>query len=208
MERCARVLVTEPETVRGRWRDEIPGYDKLYIELGCGKGRFTCETAAKETDALMVAVEKVPDAMVIAMERVCAEGLQNARFMVKDVTNLRDFFADGEADRIYINFCDPWPNKKHFKRRLTAPSFLAMYREVLKDGGEIHFKTDNSDLFEWSLEQFIGCGFDVYDVTRDLHEKGVNGIMTDYEAKFHEQGVKINRCVAAVRKGVETNGKA
>jgi tRNA (guanine-N7-)-methyltransferase len=187
--------------MRGRWQTEIPGYDRLFIELGCGKGRFTYQTAGVETDALIVAVEKIPDAMVIAMERVVNEELENVRFTVKDAANLPEYFAESEADRIYINFCDPWPNKKHWKRRLTAPSFLAMYRSILKDGGEIHFKTDNRDLFDWSLEQFEGAGWDLSEVTHDLHADGINGIMTDYEAKFYEQGIKINRCVAAVKKG-------
>ena len=207
MERCAHVQVKEPETLKGKWLTEIPGYDKLFIELGCGKGRFTYQTAAIETDALMVAVERVADAMVIAMERVVNEELKNVRFMVKDVANLSEYFDTDEADRIYINFCDPWPNKKRAKRRLTSPGFLNIYREILKDGGEIHFKTDNRDLFDYSLEKFEACGYELKDVTFDLHENGVNGIMTDYEAKFYEQGIKINRCVA-VNKGVKTDGEA
>ena len=208
MERCAQVQITDPEAYRGRWLSEIPGYDKLFIELGCGKGRFTCQTAVNESNALIIAVERVADAMVIGMERACGEGIKNVRFMVKDVTALGEFFSENEADRIYINFCDPWPNKKRWKRRLTAPSFLKMYRSILKDGGEIHFKTDNRDLFDWSLEQFEDCGYTLSQVTNDLHANGVNGVMTDYEAKFHEQGVKINRCVATVGKEVKTDGQA
>ncbi|MBR5381869.1 MAG: tRNA (guanosine(46)-N7)-methyltransferase TrmB, partial [Oscillospiraceae bacterium] len=90
----------------------------------------------------------------------------------------------------------PWPGKRHSKRRLTADGFLSLYRRVLKDGGEIHFKTDNSELFEFSLEAFAANGFSLHEVTRDLHENGPRGVMTDYERKFTAQGVKINRCVA------------
>jgi len=196
MERCAAVNAAEPERLRGRWREVFPGYRALHLELGCGKGRFTAETAAAAPDVLCVAVERVPDAMVVAMERVCARGLQNVRFIDADAAHLADIFAPGEADRIYINFCDPWPSNRHAKRRLTAPGFLGIYKSVLAPGGEIHFKTDNRPLFEFSLGSFRAAGFLVYEVTRDLHENGPRGVMTDYEEKFYAQGVPINRCVA------------
>lgn len=199
MEKCAEVLIKNPADLRGKWLADVPGYHKLYVELGCGKGRFTAQTGAVETDALIVAVERCADAMIIGMERVCGEELRNVRFTVQDVSHLEEYFAPNEVDRIYINFCDPWPNKKHAKRRLTSPSFLKMYRAVLKDGGEIHFKTDNRNLFDYSLEQFEANGFNVSQVTNNLHGDGINGIMTDYEEKFHAMGIPINRCVAAVR---------
>ena len=196
MERCAGVSAAQPGLNRGRWRDELPGCSALYLELGCGKGRFTAETAASVPDVLYVAVERVPDAMVVAMERVCESGLGNVRFIDADAARLEDIFAPGEADRIYINFCDPWPSNRHAKRRLTAPGFLEIYKRVLAPGGEIHFKTDNAPLFKFSLASFRRAGFLTYEVTRDLHENGICGVMTDYEAKFHAQGVPINRCVA------------
>ena len=95
----------------------------------------------------------------------------------------------------YINFCDPWPSNRHAKRRLTHENFLVLYRGILKTGGKLCFKTDNRDLFEFSLFQFPKAGYDLSEVTRDLHSRGICGVMTDYEAKFHEQGVPINRCV-------------
>lgn len=195
LEKCAEVIVKDPESARGRWAASA-GCEKLFVELGCGKGRFTCETAASLENTLLVAVERVPEAMVVAAERVCAAELKNVRFIDMDAEKLSEIFAPGEIDGIYINFCDPWPGKKHAKRRLTAGRFLQIYRPVLKDGGEIWFKTDNSDLFEFSLEQFSENGFSLHEVTRDLHENGPVGVMTDYEQKFHAQGVKINRCVA------------
>lgn len=200
MEKCAAVLINEPEALKGKWLSETPEYPKLYVELGCGKGRFTAGTGAAETDALLVAIERCADAMVIGMERVCNEEIKNVRFMVKDVSNLAEYFAPGEADRIYINFCDPWPNKKHAKRRLTSPLFLKMYKSILKEGGEIHFKTDNRGLFDYSLEQFEANGFELSEVTNDLHADGIKGIMTDYEEKFHNMGTPINRCVATVKR--------
>ena len=136
--------------------------------------------------------------MVIAMERVCAMGLHNVFFIDGDAARLTDLFAPSEVDRIYINFCDPWPGNRHAKRRLTHPDFLLRYRQVLSRKGEIHFKTDNRDLFEWSLFQFPRAGFLLSQVTRDLHANGIQGVMTDYEEKFHNLGTPINRCVASV----------
>lgn len=195
-ERCAKLLENTPEVHRGRWLADFPGHDRLCLELGCGKGRFTAGMAAAEHGALLCAVEKVPDAMVVAMERVRDAGLTNVRFLDRDAVLLPEFFAPGEVSRIYINFPDPWPKKKQFKRRLTAPGFQKLYFDLLPPGGEVWLKTDNVPLFEWSLEQFQNCGWELREVTRDLHQNGVTGVMTDYEAKFHEQGVKINRLVA------------
>jgi len=195
MEACERVWVREPTEYRGKWLESFGG-KKLYLEIGCGKGRFTAQTAEKESDNLLVAVERVPEAMVVAMERCCAQNLENVRFIRADAALLKDDFDDGEIDRIFINFCDPWPSKRHAKRRLTSPLFLAIYHDILAEGGEIHFKTDNAPLFEYSLEQFEACGFSLSEITRDLHENGEVGVMTDYEAKFVAEGVPICRCVA------------
>ena len=198
MERCAAWQIKEPETLRGSWRSLLPGAAELRLELGCGKGRFTCQTAAAEPEVLFVAVERVPDAMVMAMERARDMDLHNVFFVDADAANLPAYFAGGEVDRLYINFCDPWPTKRHAKRRLTHRIFLLLYRKVLKEAGEIHFKTDNLPLFQFSLPEFRAAGFRTEEVTYDLHGQGVQGIMTDYEAKFHALGTKINRCVAVM----------
>ncbi|MEI3103065.1 MAG: tRNA (guanosine(46)-N7)-methyltransferase TrmB [Oscillospiraceae bacterium] len=153
MEACGALLVADPRALRGRWRELLPDARELRVELGCGKGRFTAETAAAEPDVLLIAVEKVPDAMVVAMERARDAGLHNVFFVDGDAACLPDFFAPGEVDRIYINFCDPWPKSNQKKRRLTHGNFLQLYRRVLPMGGEIHFKSDNDKLFEWSLEE-------------------------------------------------------
>ena len=195
MESCSALWVREPAQMRGLWRTKMPQAKRLRLELGCGKGRFTAETAAAHPEDLYVAVERVPDAMVIAMERCKALGLSNVFFIDGDAAVLDTYFAPDEVDLIYINFCDPWPSVKHSRRRLTYEGFLRGYRKVLRDGGEIHFKTDNRDLFEWSLFQFPKAGFALSEVTRNLHTNGVQGIMTDYEEKFHGMGTPINRCV-------------
>ena len=201
LEKAAAVMIREPEELMGHWRELYPSCEMLCVELGCGKGRFTADTAEQNPGMLLIAVEKVPDAMVVGMERVMERGLENVRFMDRDVLNLPSIFEKGEADRIYINFCDPWPKSRDAKHRLTAPNFLRMYADVLPMGGEIHFKTDNAPLFAWSLEQFEAEGWELHEVTNDLHAEGICGVMTDYEAKFHAEGVKINRLVA---KRVET----
>ena len=199
MEKCAELMINEPETMCGHWRELMPGCAELHIELGCGKGRFTAGTAAAAPDVELIAIEKVPDAMIIAMERVKNQELKNVRFISADVAGLREMFAPEDGvRRIYINFCDPWPTKRHAKRRLTHGNFLKLYRRVLKDGGQIHFKTDNAPLFAWSVEEIPQFGFTLSEVTDDLHANGAVGVMTDYEAKFHELGTPIHRLVATM----------
>jgi len=194
MEKCAHLLVTEPKHLRGRWLEEFQ-YDDLHVELGCGKGRFTSETAKTSPDVLLVALEKSADAQIIAIERADNEDIANVRFLNLFADYLTDYFAPNEVGRIYINFCDPWVANSHRKRRLTYRAFLELYKQVLKPGGEIHFKTDNLPLFEFSLHEFELCGFTASEITRDLHKNGPVGVMTDYELKFHNLGIPICRGV-------------
>ena len=195
MERCGDVWVREPELLLGRWlldRD----LTAVHLEIGCGCGKFTVETAAAEPGALLVGIEKVPSALVRSMERAGAMGLSNALFINGDAEKLLEMFGPGEVSRVYLNFSDPWPGRRHEKRRLTSPGFLARYAAILAPGGEVHVKTDNRALFEYSVKQFPACGYTLEQVTTDLHGAGPVGIMTDYEAKFHEMGLAICRCVA------------
>ena len=196
MDRCAPCHVRDGFALKGRWREALmPGAREVHVELGCGKGRFTAGTAAEHPDVLFIAIEKVPDALVVAMERAMDLGLKNVFFVVGDAALLPDYFAPDEVDRVYINFCDPWPSNRHAKRRLTHRDFLNIYRQVLRTGGEIHFKTDNRPLFEFSLLEFPRAGYALSEVTRNLHENGPRGVMTNYEAKFFAQGLPIHRCV-------------
>lgn len=199
MERCAACHVQDGFALRGHWRETLmPEAKELRVELGCGKGRFTAETARQNPEILFIAIEKVPDAMVVGMERVMALELKNVFFVVGDAALAPDYFAQDEVDLIYINFCDPWPPKGQAKRRLTHRGFLDLYRKVLKPNGQIHFKTDNQPLFEFSVLEFPEAGYTLSEVTRNLHENGPQGVMTDYEAKFYEQGLPINRCVGTL----------
>ncbi len=194
MEACSAIWIRKPEEMKGKWRSLMPEARGIRLEVGCGKGKFTVETAEKEPDVLIIAVEKVKEAMLLGMERALEMGLKNVFFLDLDAANLEEYFEDREIDLIYLNFCDPWPRKKNAKRRLTFRSFLEKYKKVLKIGGEIHFKTDNAPLFEWSLEEFAFCGLEIRNLTRDLHANGPVGIMTGYEEKFYELGTPINRC--------------
>ena len=194
MEACADWLVREPEAMKGNWRSLKPDAKELRVEVGCGKGKFTVETAAAEPDILLIAMEVCPDAMVMGMERAKEMGLSNVFFVDADVARIEEFFAPDEIDLLYINFCDPWPKSKQAKRRLTYHTFLEKYRRLIREGGQIHFKTDNAKLFAWSLEEFAAYGYNVRNVTDDLHKDGPVGIMTGYEEKFYALGTPIHRC--------------
>lgn len=194
MEKCAAYRIAEPAAHKGAWRELMPGARALWVELGCGKGKFTAETAQANPDVLLIAVERCREAMVVAMEKAKVLGLTNVFYIDMDVAGIEDIFAPGEIDRLFINFPDPWPRKKNAKRRLTHRAFLDKYCRVVREGGEIHFKTDNAPLFEYSVEEFAACGLEVKNLTRDLHKDGIVGIMTGYEEKFHALGTPINRC--------------
>ena len=204
MERCADYLITDPEAVRGSWRK--PGRPVL-LEIGCGKGSFTCALAAREPGSDIVAIEKVPDAMILAMERAREAGLENVRFLDFDAADLREIFCPGEVDRIYLNFSDPWPKSRDAKFRLTAPAFLRSYADALPAGGELHMKTDNLPLFEWSLKQLEQEKWELCEVTTDLHADGQRGLLTDYEMRFLKEGIPICRLVA-VRTAETLDGSA
>lgn len=194
MERCGDWWVRQPETMKGRWRSLAPQCDALWVEVGCGKGRFTVETAAANPNMLLIAMERCPDAMVVAMEKAKELNLKNVFFVDIDVARIEECFDPGEIDGMFINFCDPWPRKKNAKRRLTHRGFLERYSRVVREGGQIHFKTDNEALFRFSLEEFQTLELPAENVTWNLHEHGPVGIMTDYEEKFYHLGTPIHRC--------------
>ena len=194
MEKCAGLRVMDPQAQLGHWRERMPDCTALWVEVGCGKGKFTAETAQANPTVLLVAVERCREAMVVAMEKAQSMGLKNVLFIDMDVAEIESVFAPGEIDRLFINFPDPWPRKKNAKRRLTHRGFLDKYCRLVKQGGEFHFKTDIAPLCAFSLEEFAACGLTVKNVTDDLHKDGVTGIMTGYEEKFHALGTPIHRC--------------
>lgn len=177
---------------------EIFGNDKpLVMEVGCGKGLFAREFAKQNPDINLIAVEKSSNVVVEAAELAINEGIENLRFMRGGAEYLECFVPPKSVENIYLNFSCPFPKKSYATHRLTHKNFLEIFRRLLKDGGEIHQKTDNMHFFEFSIEQFSSCGFGLKNVTFDLHNSGFEGnIMTEYERKFTEQGLPIYRLEA------------
>jgi tRNA (guanine-N7-)-methyltransferase len=194
MEACAQWRIADPAGMKGNWRNLKPDCTALWVEVGCGKGKFTVETAKANPTVLVIAIERCREAMVMAMEKARDMQLTNVFFVDMDVALMEGCFTPGEIDRLFINFPDPWPRSKNAKRRLTYRTFLRLYSRVIRPEGEIHFKTDNAPLFEFTLEELELVGLPTRNVTRNLHENGPVGIMTGYEEKFYALGTPINRC--------------
>jgi len=170
----------------------------LYLELGCGKGDFAIKMAQRHPDVCYIALEKDESVVLAAIEKAAAAGVQNLFFIYTDVALLTNYFEEGEVDRIYINFCDPWSRKEKPKRRLTHRDYLTSYKRLLKVNGEIHFKTDDKKLFAFSRQEFIISGLSLHNGTTDLHnsEWNPNNIRTEFEEKFAGQGITICRVEA------------
>ncbi|MBO5274345.1 MAG: tRNA (guanosine(46)-N7)-methyltransferase TrmB [Clostridia bacterium] len=190
---CSDILI--------RSADDIPFEAPYELEIGCGKGSFIVELARRNPDRNYIAVEKISDVILLAMEKAKAAELTNVRFLIGDAGTLTEVFKKGDISRIYLNFSDPWPKAGYAKRRLTHRGFLEKYKSILTDDGEIHFKTDNRVLFDFSLEEFEACGFALRNVTNDLHNSPYNegNIVTEYETNFSAKGFTINRVEAYLK---------
>ena len=181
----------------GAWTETFGRTAPLHVEIGVGKGDFLTELAARNPNVNYVGLEAQQGVLYFAARKAAARELPNVRLLVFDAAHLTELFASGEVDRIYLNFSDPWPKARHVKRRLTSEVFLARYAAVLKEGGAIHFKTDNAGLFAYSLETMEREGWLLSHVTHDLHALAEpDNIMTEYERKFSARGAKIGRLVA------------
>ena len=189
LKECEDLLVSDTENFKGNWKGD---FQKLAVELGCGKGSFTLKTAQNNPEVRYIGVEKVDGALLLAMEKIKNACLDNVVFIRNDASHLTEEFEEGEVDTCYINFCDPWPKSRDAKLRLTSPNYLRRCATILKDGGTIEFRTDNLPLFNWSVEQMKNEGWTVNNVTNDAD----NEIKTDYEKKFFEEGIKINMLTA------------
>jgi tRNA (guanine-N7-)-methyltransferase len=167
---------------------------EVYLEIGAGKGGFAVGMTKQNPSAAYFAMERVTDCVVLAAERAKSEGSDRLRFIIDTADNLTKIFAKGSVDAIFLNFSDPWSKKGYAKRRLTHARYLAVYMHLLKDGGILRFKTDNDGLFDFSLEQVEEVGLTLNKMTRDLHASEWNegNVVTEYEAAFSSQGVKIN----------------
>ena len=167
---------------------------RVFLEIGAGKGGFAVGMVKQNPDVAYFAMERVTDCVVLAAERAKREDTSNLRFIIDTADNLTGIFAPGSVDAVFLNFSDPWSKKGYAKRRLTHARYLAVYTQLLKDGGTLRFKTDNVGLFDFSLEQLEEVGLKPIKLTRDLHSSEWNegNVVTEYEAAFSSQGVKIN----------------
>jgi tRNA (guanine-N(7)-)-methyltransferase len=197
------LIIETPAEMRGHWAElavEKTGKDKLpiYVEIGCGKGKFISEIAEREQDHFFIAVEGNKSVMLRAMQKIRAKGLTNVIFIPDHAGDLTEWFTEGEVTGIYLNFSDPLPKNYWYKRRLTYRDRLKSYFAVMGEDGRVIFKTDNTDLFNWSVLEVVAADLKIEELTRDLHadpELNKDNIETEYEAKYSELGQTIKRMI-------------
>lgn len=198
-------VIKRPEDQRGCWRQVFGNKQPLRIEIGMGKGQFILNMAKTCPNINFVGIERYTSVLLRAVEKFDTEEfreLKNVRFICMDARKIEEVFAPDEVDRIYLNFSDPWPKAKHARRRLTSTEFLERYKIVLKPDGRLEFKTDNTELFKFSIEQIKEAGWQLESFTYDLHRNEAmnrGNIMTEYEERFSGKGNPINKFIA-VRK--------
>ena len=197
IEACAHLLITPNEEIKADLQSAFTEKKPIHLEIGCGKGNFAVGMAAQHHDVNFIAMEKIADVACLALEKAARsadERPDNLRFLIGNAENLTEWLPPHSVDCLYLNFSDPWHKARHAKRRLTHRDFLARYREVLKPGGVLRLKTDNVNLFDFSLEEFAAMGLEMTDLTRDLHNSPLaeGNIMTEYEKNFSEKGFPIH----------------
>ena len=190
--------IKNPEDQKGHWQDCFDKVQPLHIEIGMGKGRFIMDMAALHPDINYIGIERYSSVLLRALQKMELNPLPNIKFICMDAADIAEVFAKDEVDRIYLNFSDPWPKDRHAKRRLTSTRFLERYDNILTPEGRVMFKTDNKDLFDFSLEQVEEAGWILENHTYDLHHSEYNegNVMTEYEEKFSAKGNSICRLVA------------
>ena len=190
----------KPEDLLGKWQSRFAKEQPIHLEVGSGKGKFIVEMAAAHPEINYISMELQTSVIISVLELQIEAQLPNLQIINADGRDLSQYFGPGELDRVYLNFSDPWPKKRHEKRRLTSADFLKQYQLILKPKAEIHFKTDNQGLFEYSLASMSEYGMFFKQVWLDLHESDFKGnIMTEYEEKFSSRGSRIYRLEAAFR---------
>ena len=208
LEAC-EFCVKNPAELKGKWKHSFAKEQLLHVELGCGKGGFISQVSAANQDINYVAIDIKSEMAAYARRKTVAEfekagidKIENVKLLVHNVENISEVFDENdEADRIYINFCNPWPRGKHKKRRLTFPKKLMVYKTFLTEEGEIWFKTDDDELFEESVEYFNETGYEITYITRDLHESGFEeNTETEHEKMFSDMGIKIKLLIAKLKK--------
>lgn len=190
-------VISNPEECKGKWSEIFGNDHPIHIEVGSGKGRFVTGMAAQNPDINYIGIDIQMTVLSYALDKVLESGLPNIKLLQVDGSSLTNYFAPKEIGQVYLNFSDPWPKKRHEKRRLTYKTFLETYETILGDKGEIHFKTDNRGLFEYSLASFSQYGMVLKQVWLDLHAASLEGnVMTEYEEKFSNKGQVIYRVEA------------
>ncbi|MEC1177547.1 tRNA (guanosine(46)-N7)-methyltransferase TrmB [Metasolibacillus meyeri] len=189
------VILPNPEQHKGNWAAVFGNDHPIHIEVGTGKGQFVLGMALQNPDINYIGIELYDSVIVCALERIVeADKPANLRLLKVNGAKLQEYFATGDVSRVYLNFSDPWPKTRHAKRRLTHEGFLAIYEDVLIEQGEIHFKTDNRGLFEYSLMSMNAYGMALNYVSLDLHvNMPEDNVMTEYEEKFSAKGQPIYR---------------
>lgn len=202
--------IEKPEKIKGKWKEQfVKSNQPLHLELGCGKGQFIAQLAVENQGTNYIAIDLV-DAMLGLAKRNIEQTYQEANINPENILitrfDIERIFLilekQDEIERIYINFCNPWPRGKHRKKRLTHTRQLEKYKEFLKENGEIYFKTDDDELFEASLQYFEESGFEILKKTNDLHQEPIfeKNIETEHEKMFSEEGIKIKACIAKRRR--------
>ncbi|MBD8069016.1 tRNA (guanosine(46)-N7)-methyltransferase TrmB [Bacillus sp. PS06] len=187
-------VIGNPESCKGNWQQVFENNQPIYIEVGTGKGQFITEMAKAHPTINFIGIELQESVIVSALDLAIAADISNLKLLNVNAEDLLNYFDQNEVSRVYLNFSDPWPKKRHAKRRLTYRTFLEMYETILNSDGEIHFKTDNRGLFESSLMSFSDYGMLLTYVSLDLHNSEYEGnIMTEYEEKFSKMGHPIYR---------------
>ena len=199
--------IDNPEEMKGKWKEYFGNHHPIHLELGCGKGQFISELASENLDINYIAIDLVDAMLGLAKRNVEAKYKEKhiepknivlTRFDIERILLILE--EQDEIERIYINFCNPWPRGKHHKKRLTHTRQLEKYKEFLKDNAEIYFKTDDDDLFNSSLIYFEEAGFEIIKKTYDLHQAPIfeKNIETEHEKMFSEQGIKIKALIARI----------
>lgn len=191
-------VIKNPEEYKGRWNQVFQNDHPIQIEIGMGKGQFIMELAKQNPDINFIGVERYSSVLLRALQKHEETELTNLYFLCIDARTVKDIFAPGEIDKIYLNFSDPWPKDRHAKRRLTSREFLTRYDKILKKDGRVEFKTDNRGLFEFSLEETKEAGWKIEQHTFDLHHDevmNIGNIMTEYEEKFSSMGNPIHKMI-------------
>lgn len=190
--------VDQPISYKGRWQDRFHNDGPIHVEIGCGKGRFIMTLAERHPEINFIAIELKAEVIYRAAQRTEQRAIPNLAFVQFNAAELADLFADSEISRIYLNFSDPWPKARHHKRRLSYASFLNTYKQLLQPYGEVHLKTDNEKLFEFSINQFANERFQLRNIAFDLHQTPfvIENVMTEYEERFSSRGQRIFRTEA------------